>query len=45
MAGVSRLHNEFETSRDAACRIHKAVGFRERGVENDMVQMELRKED
>ncbi len=45
VAGVSRLHNEFETSRDAACRIHKAVGFRERGVENGMVQMELRKED
>lgn len=45
VAGVTRLHNEFETTRDAACQIHKAVGFREVGTENGIVQLELTKED
>lgn len=44
-AGISRLHNEFETTRDAAYRIHKAVGFRETGTENGIVHLTLTKED
>lgn len=45
VAGVSRLHNEFETTRGAGYRIHKAVGFRETGIENGIVQLFLTKED
>jgi L-amino acid N-acyltransferase YncA len=43
--GISRLHNEFETARDAGYRIHKAVGFRETGIENGVVQLELTREE
>lgn len=43
--GIARLHNEFEPSRAAALRIHKAVGFRETGVENGIVQLMLTKEE
>lgn len=42
--GVARLHNDFEPTRDAAYHIHKAVGFRETGVENGIVQLLLTKE-
>lgn len=45
VAGISRLHNEFETTRDAAYHIHTAVGFREAGTENGCVQLELTRED
>ena len=45
VAGISRLHNEFETTRDAAYHIHKAVGFRETGEENGIVHLMLTKED
>ncbi len=45
VAGVSRLHNEFETERDAAYQIHKAVGFREIGTENGIIHLLLTKED
>ena len=44
-AGISRLHNEFETTRGAAYRIHKAAGFRETGTENGTVHLLLTKED
>ena len=44
VAGVSRLRNEFETTREAACHIHKAVGFREVGTENGCVNLELTRE-
>lgn len=44
VAGISRLHNEFEMTRGAAWRIHKAVGFRETGTENGCVQLLLTKE-
>ena len=45
VAGVSRLHNEFETTRNAAYHIHRAVGFRESGAKHDCVQLELTKEE
>ena len=45
VAGISRLHNEFETTRDAAYHIHRAVGFRETGTENGIVHLMLTKED
>ena len=39
--GVTRLHNEFETTRDAAYAIHRAVGFEEVGRENGVTVLEL----
>lgn len=44
-AGVSRLHNEFETTRGAAYRVHKAAGFRETGTENGNIQLLLTREE
>lgn len=43
--GISRLHNDFETSRGAAWAIHRKVGFRETGVENGLVQLMLTREE
>ncbi len=43
--GVSRLHNDFETTRDAAYHIHRAAGFREAGVADGCVQLELTREE
>lgn len=43
--GVTCLRNDFETTRDAAYRIHRAVGFRETGTENGIVHLELSRED
>ena len=43
--GVTRLHNEFETTRDAAYRMHRAVGFREIGRRNGIIELLLTKED
>ena len=43
--GISRLHNDFETSRGAACRIHRDVGFREVGIEDGILQLELTREE
>ena len=45
VAGVARLHNEFETARDAAYHIHRAVGFREVGIEDGIIQLELTREE
>ena len=42
--GVPRLHNDFETARSAAYRIHKAVGFRETRREGGLVELELTRE-
>ncbi len=44
-AGISRLHNEFETARGAAYRIHKAAGFREIGTTDGFVRLELTREE
>ena len=43
--GVRRLHNEFETTRDAAYRAHRAVGFRKVGAKDGTVYLELTGED
>lgn len=43
--GIARLHNDFEPTREAACHIHKAIGFREVGMENGILQLLLTKED
>lgn len=43
--GVTRLHNDFETARNAAYYIHKALGFREIGREGDAVHLLLTKEE
>ena len=43
--GISRLHNDFETTRDAAWAIHQKVGFKEMGVEDGILQLILTKED
>lgn len=43
--GIARLHNDFETTRDAAFRIHKKAGFREAGVEDGNIQLEITREE
>ena len=43
--GISRLHNCFETARAAAYKTHRAVGFREIGAENGLVQLEITREE
>ena len=42
--GVACLHNDFETTRGAAYRIHKAVGFREVGTADGIIHLELTRE-
>ena len=42
---ISRLHNDFETTREAGYRIHKAAGFRETGIINGFVQLEITREE
>ena len=43
--GVSRLHNDFESSRDAAFHIHKLCGFRELAPEDGLLQLMLTREE
>ena len=43
--GISRLHNDFETTRYAGLKIHKAVGFRETGMENGFIQLEITRDE
>ena len=43
--GISMLHNDFETTRDAAYHIHKAVGFREKDTVDGIVQLEITQEE
>lgn len=43
--GVARLHNDFETKRDAAFLIHKAVGFRDVGIVDGIIHMEMTQDD
>lgn len=45
VAGIARLHNEFETTRDAAYHIHQAAGFRALCREAGIVQLELTREE
>lgn len=43
--GVPALCNDFETTRDAAYRIHRAVGFRDRGRSEGMYRLEITREE
>ena len=43
--GIARLHNDFETTREAACRIHRAAGFRELGTVDGIIQLELTRDE
>ena len=43
--GVPCLHNDFETARDAAYRIHKAAGFRETETADGVIRLELTREE
>lgn len=43
--GIARLHNDFEPTRDAAYHIHKAVGFRDLGIIDGNIQLELTKNE
>ncbi|MBR6349299.1 MAG: GNAT family N-acetyltransferase [Lachnospiraceae bacterium] len=43
--GVACLHNDFEPKREAAYHIHKAVGFRDKGMVDGIIQLELTRED
>ena len=43
--GVSCLRNEFEAARGAACRIHRAAGFRETGASDGIVRLEITREE
>lgn len=45
VGGISRLHNDFEMTRDAGYHIHKAVGFRETGMVDGFIQLELTREE
>ena len=45
VAGISRLHNDFETTRGAAYQIHKAAGFREIARKDGSIQLELTREE
>ena len=45
VCGISRLHNDFESTRDVEWAIHRKVGFMELGVENGFLQMMITKED
>ncbi|MBQ3370467.1 MAG: GNAT family N-acetyltransferase [Mogibacterium sp.] len=43
--GVACLHNDFEETRNAAYHIHKAVGFRETGVVDGIIHLEITRDD
>ena len=43
--GVACLHNDFETTREAAYHIHRAAGFRDAGTANEIIQLELTREE
>ena len=43
--GAPGLRNDFETERDAAYHIHKAVGFKETGTVGGMIHLELSREE
>ena len=43
--GIGCLHNDFETTRDAAYHIHRAAGFRQTDTAGGFVRLELTRED
>lgn len=45
VCGISRLHNDFENTRDTAWVIHRKVGFREMGMENGVLHLMITREE
>ena len=45
VCGISRLHNDFETTRTAAYAIHRKVGFQELRAEKGILHLLLTRED
>ncbi len=43
--GVACLHNDFERTREAAYHIHKAFGFRETGITDGVIHLELTRDE
>lgn len=43
--GVPALRNDFETDRDAAYAIHRALGFRDAGTTDGVLHLVLKRED
>ena len=43
--GIAKLHNEFETTRDAEYAIHISAGFHETGMEDGCIQLEMTREE
>ena len=43
--GISKLRNDFETTRGAAYYVHKSVGFKELGTKDGMFLLEMKRED
>ena len=43
--GVPCLHNDFETDRDAAYNIHRALGFRDAGGSDGLLHLALTREE
>ena len=42
---ITKLRNDFETNRDAAYRVHKAVGFRDLGIEDGHYLLKMTREE
>lgn len=42
---INRLHNDFETTRDAAWAIHRKAGFREVGTEDGILHLMITREE
>ena len=42
---INRLRNDFEITREAAYRVHKAVGFKELGIEDGRYLLEITREE
>lgn len=45
ICGISKLHNDFETTRDTAYAIHRKAGFKEMGVEDGIIHLIFTRED
>lgn len=43
--GIVRLHNDFETTREAAYHIHRAAGFRELETVDGIIRLELTRDE
>lgn len=43
--GIDRLHNQFETTRNDAYHLHRAAGFRDAGIVDRIIQLELTRDE